>query len=275
MSMPIRTHIGRDFDHRSLSNLSLFVLMLLAAGVALVLWLNGEPASLFLAPVQVFLVWALMREIDPDNDWTAIVAALLAGGWVLAGMPAFSALAVAALMLGARLVTESTGRRPLPVDLGVAAVAGIAISFTVEGWVAGFGLAIAIYLDDRLALDSRGLQVGTAALTAVGSTVVASVMDVFPRTFPEVVPYVVIPVGLIALLLVVRDPAPPISQVDAHHSAFMRKDRLQASRTLVGILVFASALLIGQSAEEVVPLAGALVLAIVSNEVARIRRPDL
>lgn len=272
--MPFRTHIGRDIDVRTPSNLTILILMLLSAGGALVLWLNGEPASLFLAPVLVFVVWALMREIDPDHDSTAIVAAMVAGGWVLAGLPVLSALAVAAIMLAARLVTESTGRRPLPTDLIIPA-AGIAISFTLEGWVAGFGLAVAIYLDDRLAPDSRGIQVAAASVTAIGSTLVASAADVFPRAVPDVVPYVVIPIGLIALLLVVRDPAAPISQVDARHGAFMRKDRLHASRSLVGILVFATSLLVGQTAEEIVPLGIALLLAVVSNEVEGLRRPDL
>lgn len=276
MSMPIRTHIGRHFEPRNPSNLAMAILVLLATGAALVLWLNASPISVFLAPVYVFLVWALLREIDPDNAWTSLVASAGAGAWVLAELPTVSALAIAGLMLAARLVGETTGRRPLPVDLAVVSVGGIAIGFTPEGWVAGFGIAIAIYLDDRLSsASSRGMQIAAAAATATGTTIVGAAAGSFPSALPQILPAVVIPVGLLALLLVVREPPVPTSQVDARHGAFMRLDRIHASRSLVGVLVFAMALLLGPEAEAVVPVGVALLLALVSGEFERIRRPDL
>ncbi len=274
--MPIRTHIGRHFDLRLPSNLALAGLVALSAGTALVLWLNGSPPSIFLAPVFVFLIWALLREVDPDNWWTAVLGGVFGGAWVLAGRSVTSALAYAGLMLAARLVTETTGRRPLPVDLGVVAMGGIAVGFTIEGWVAGFGLALAIYLDDRLDPGPmRGMQVAAAAATAVGTTVVGAAAGAFPERMPDIVPYLVISAGVIALLLVIREPVAPTSQVDARHRAFMRQDRLHASRALVGILMFAMTLLLGGDADGVVPLGVALLLALVSNEVERLRRPDL
>ena len=273
--MPIRSHLGRSLDIRRRSNLILIAIVLLTGAVAVALWLRGGAVQvIFFAPANAFVIWALMREIDPDHDWTALLAAVGAGAWVLAGGEYLSILAIAALILAARLVTESTGRRPLVIDL-VAMALGALVGFTVEGWVAAFGLAIAVYLDDRLATEGRRLQLAVSAVTAVGATIVATVTGAFPETLPEITPWVAVASGLVALLLVVRDPADPISQVDARHKAFISKERLHSSRALIGVLVFGMSLLTGEAAPGLVPLLAALFLAIVSNEVARMRRPSL
>ncbi|MGD2059791.1 MAG: hypothetical protein PVF87_02900 [Acidimicrobiia bacterium] len=270
--MPIRSHLGRPLDIRLRSNLILIAIVLITGAVAIALWVAGKPAELiFFAPAQAFVIWALMREIDPDHDWSALVAGAAAGAWVLTGGPYISVLAIGALMLAARLVTESTGRRPLAIDLVAMALAAV-IAFTVTGWVAAFGLAIALYLDDRFAPESRRLQIGISALTAVGATVVASLTGAFPHTLPGLSPYVAVTSGLLALLLVAREPVAPISQVDARHKAFVSEERLHASRSLVGILVFGMSLLIGRDAEGLVPVLAALGLAVIANEVERIRR---
>lgn len=273
MLMPIRSHIGRPLDPGLRSNQILIAIVLLTGAISVALWLNGEPAGIiFFAPAQAFVIWALAREIDTDHDWTALVAAAAAGAWVLAGRPYLSVLAVGVLMLAARLVTESTGRRPLVIDL-VAVALGAFVGFTVAGWVAGFGLAIALYLDDRFAPEGRRLQIGVSALTAIGTTIVATVTGAFPETLPELNPYIAVSAGILALLLVARDPADPITQVDARHKAFISKQRLHVSRSLTGVLVFGMSLLVGDEAEGLVPLLVALLLVVVSNEVERRRRP--
>lgn len=280
MSMPIRSHIGRPFDITFASNAAMLALALMAGVVSLILWLNGSPLEVFLAPAHVFLIWALLREIDPDHNWTALVGGAIAGAWVLVAVSGSSdvvvstmpALAIAGLMLAGRLVTETTGRRPLPVDLAVATAAGIAISFTIEGWISGFGLAIALYLDDRLSGKSRGMEIAAAATTAIGATVVATAARAFPPALPSIEPSIAIAAGLIAVGLVLRDPAEPTCRVDARHAAFIRVDRLHASRSLIGVLVFAMVLLTGSEANGLIPLISVLFLALVSNEAALVRR---
>ena len=273
--MAFRTHLGRSLDFSHRSNVALVALVGLASGVALVLWLNGSPPEVFWAPVDLYVMWVLSREVDPDHPWTALVAGAGAGAWSLAFQPRPSALAIGGLAIAARITTSTTGRRPLPTDLAVVAVFGIAISFTIEGFIAGFAIAVAIYLDDRLHGESRGIQIAAAAITAVGAAVVATAARAFPQTLPELVPYLATATGVAALLLVLRDPAAPISQVDARHAAFIRQDRLHASRALIGIAVFATTLLVGQGASALTPTLGALLLVLSSNEVERIRRPNL
>lgn len=273
--MPIRSHLGRPIEPRRGSNLLMIVIVLLTGAVAVALWLAGNPAELvFFGPAQAFVIWALMREIDPDHEWTALVAAVAGGAWVLAGGEYVSVLAIAVLMLAARLVTESTGRRPLVIDL-VAMALGALVGFTVEGWVAAFGLAIALYLDDRFAAESRRLQIGVSALTAAGATIVATLAGAFPETIPNIVPWAAVASGLVALLLVARDPTEPISQVDARHKAFISKERLHSSRTLIGVLIFGMSLLTGDEVVGLIPVLAALFLAIVSNEMERARRRSM
>lgn len=272
--MAFKSHLGRSMDFRARSNLLLIAFVVVGAGIALVLWLSGEPGKVFLAPVLTFLIWALVREIDPDHDWAALVGAAFAGAWVLAGGAVPSALAVAGLLIGARIVTCTTGRRLLSTDLAVVAVFGIAIGFTVEGWAAGFCIALAVYLDDRFRGENRGRAIAAASITAIGTTVVATASGAFPQTIPDVVQYMAVAAGVTALVLLVREPATPTTQVDARHSAFLDAARLYVSRSVTALLVFLMALLTGPEAGGLVVVVVALGLAIVSNEAELLRRGD-
>jgi hypothetical protein len=275
LQMDFRTHLGRPFDFRRWSNLVLSGLVVVTTIAAAVLWLNGEPATIALTPVYAFLVWALLREIDPDHDWTALLAAAVTAIWGLSGGPITSALALAGLMVAARIITSTTGRRPLLTDLAAVAVFGIVIGFSLEGWAAGFGIALAIYLDDRLSGGNRLPAIGASALTAIGTTVVANLTGAFPERLPSIIPGVAAAAGVAALLILVREPAEPISQVDARHAAFMDRARLHMSRSVVAILVFLVAVLGGLRSEGLVMIIVALGLAVVANEIELIRRPSL
>lgn len=273
--MDFRSHLTRPMDVRSPSNVVVGVLILVTAGIAVAARLNDEPGEILLAPVHTFLIWALVREIDPDHNWAAIAAATLTAVWALTGGAVASALAIAGLMLAARIVTSTTGRRPLPLDLVAVSGFGIAIGFTVEGWVAGFGIALAIYRDDRFGEDGRLMAVGASAATAIGTTVVATLTSAFPERLPDIDQAMVLAAGIIALALIAREPAAPITQVDARHAAFIPKPRLYVSRSLVGVLVFLMTLLTGADAAGTTVVIAAMVLVFVSNEVELLRRNDL
>lgn len=273
--MRFRSHIGRHIDIRSPPNLLLMVVVLLAGAIALLLWLDDGPAeSIFLAPAYAFVTWALLREVDPDHNWTALAASAFAAGWILVGGEHVSVLALGVLILVGRLVSESTGRRPLLTDL-VALLLGALAAYTVEGWIAAFGLAIALYLDDRLTEQSRSAQIWVSAGVAAGATLVATLLDAFPDTVPEVQPVLAMVAGVLALVLVVRDPVEPITQVDARHKSFLSPHRLHASRSLIAVLVFAMTLLTGTTAEGLIPTTAGLLAVIVSNEVEWVRRRKL
>lgn len=238
---------------------------------AFIAWQAGGSASLLWAPLNTFAIWALGREIDPDHNWTALVAALAAGVWGLAGLEMTNLFAVIALAVAARLVVNSTGRRPLISDLVALGLYATLISTSPDLWVAGFGLAVAIYVDDRMSGKPTAAGSVTALLAALGSSGVASLSSAFPQAIPEIRPLFVVAVGTIALIAVVREPTQPTSSVDSPMKTSIERPRLHATRSLVGVLLFVTALLIGPDAIAVGPAVLALALALAATELGRIR----
>jgi hypothetical protein len=272
LGMAFKSHLFRSLDIRRPSNIWMAAIAVVTGVLALVLWLGGDSGEVFLAPVLAFLMWALVREVDPDHDSTALVVAVLTSTWVLTGGSVISGLAVTGLLVAARVITSTTGRRLLLTDLAGITLFGIAIGFTVEGWAAGFGIAIAIYLDERFREEHRLEAIAAGAVTALGTTVVATAAGAFPDHLPNVIQYLAVGAGLVALALLVRDPATPTTMVDARYAAFLDTARLHVSRSVVGVLVFLTTILIGAEARGTVILIAALALVVVSNEIELLRR---
>lgn len=268
-----RTHIGRPLDLSSTSN-RLIAALTAAMGVAGVgLWLTRGDPDAWLAPVHTFLVWALVRELDPDRHWTALVAAVFGGAWVLIGLEVVGALAVAGLLFAGRLVLNPVGLRPLGTDLAAMAVFATVISFTAVGWLAGFGIALAIYIDARMANEVRTGPVIAAIAGAVGASAVATAASALPERLPSIQPLMVTAVGLLALIIVTRDPLPVMSTVDHSDRKLMSTQRLHAARVLTVVLLFVAALLAGQDVGGLGPLIFAYALVLASEELERIQRP--
>lgn len=270
--MAFRTHVGRHMDMSRPSNRAIVGLTGVALVAAIAVWLTGGPLDVLWAPVHTFVTWSLVRELDPDHEWPALTSALIAGLWVIGGLEVVGVLAAAALPVAARLVTNSTGRRPLITDLIPIGIFATAIAFTRAGWVAGFGLAIAIYIDDRMATEHNSAAAIIAALSALGASGVATLSRVFPQDIPDVRPLLAVAVGVLALIAVVREPEEPVSLVDSRLKNRISRSRLHASRALIGVLLFGLAVLTGPDAISLGPLAIALALALVSNEIERVRR---
>jgi len=236
----------------------------LALAAAVAALAAGSGADVIWAPAHTFLMWALSREIDPDRDWTALIAAFAAGVWVLLGLDVVGAPALAAIMLAARVATNTTGRRPLVSDLiGLGAFA-VAVSFTPAGWVAGFGLAVSLYADDRMSGEPTLTGALAGAGAALGASGAAALGRVFPQAAPGARPFFMIAVGALALLSVVRPPPPPVALVDS--GVPVTRSRLHAARVLVGVLVFAAALVSGRGALAVGPVALTLALSLATAE---------
>jgi hypothetical protein len=239
-------------------------------GAYLTLAEDAETLLAIEAGGTAFLSWALARELDPDRQVPALVLSVVGGAWAVLG-PTTAILPFTALLMAARLVVETTGRRPLGTDLAGLALVATAVSFTPLGWVMGFGLAVAIYVDDRMAEEPNRVALLAAPAAAVGASVVASLSGAF-RTMPTVDPLVVAALGVLALIAVFREPLEPISFVDSRTKKFLRRDRLQAGRVLSAILVFLGAVVSGANAPAVVPMAIVVATALASTEVERLQR---
>ena len=271
--MAFRSHVGRGLDLGTWSNQAILGLSLIAAfaGVVATVMFDERPWLGVQAGLATFLTWALTRELDPDRGSTALIAASLAGVWVVLGFP-IDLLAVGGLVIGARLVAETTGRRPLRTDLYAIAVGAIAISFTPLGFVAGFGMAIAIYVDNRMSDEHNRDALIAALVAATGSAVLVSLSGAFPTQLPAIQPPFVLAVAALTLVAVLREPPQPTSVVDSRRGSLLRSDRIHVSRILVGVLMVAGALVAGPEASALAPVAAALALSLISSEAVRITR---
>ena len=271
--MAFRTHIARQLDFSLWPNrlIAIGTLLVGAAGVVLVI---SADRSIWL-PVRAggatFLIWALTRETDPDRDSTALIAAALTGLWTLAGLQV-DLLPLVGLLLVARVIVETTGRRPLQTDLIAIVVVATAISFTALGWVAGFGLAVALYVDNRMTAEHNKQAFFAALLAALGSSAVATLSGVFQPGLPSVMPLLGIAAVGLALLSVLREPPQPTSVVDSHTKAFLRRDRLHIARVAIGLLL-AIGVLVGESDSlALTPAMIALAASLASSETKRLTR---
>jgi hypothetical protein len=271
--MAFRSHVTRPLDPRSASNVAISGLTLVAAAAGGVIALTADRNLLLpiLAAGATFLSWALGRELDPDHESTGLLAAIPAGALVLLGFDISILVTVAALM-SARLLVESTGRRPLPTDMAAMVVLASSVSFTALGWVFGFGLAVAIYLDDRMAEEHSNRAVVAAVGAAVGASLVATLTSAFPQALPEIRPPLTLALGLLALFAVLREPLDPVSLVDSRRKTPLRRDRVHVARTMVGLLAFLGSLIGGVAITAEVIVALTLALALGSEEWERLRR---
>ena len=271
--MAFRSHVGRGLDLGTWSNRAILGLSLTAAvaGVVGTVRFDASPWLAGQAGAVTFLTWALTRELDPDRDSTALIVGALAGVWAVLGFPV-DLLVIGGLAIGARLVAETTGRRPLRTDLLAIAVGAIAISFTPLRFVVGFGLAMAIYVDGRMSDQPTRDALLASLVTATGSVAVVSFSGAFPTQLPAVQPSFVLTVAALTLVAVLREPPQPTSVVDSRRGNLLRPDRIHASRILVGVLMVAGSLAAGPEASALAPVAAALALSLASSEAERIIR---
>jgi hypothetical protein len=271
--MRFRSHIVRPLDAASPWNRAILGLTAVAgvAGLFLTLFFDHDLFLAVEAGGQTFLSWALVRELDPDRQYSAIIAAVVGGTLALVGLPT-AVLAFVGLLMTARIVVETTGRRPLPTDLAAMSILATLISFNTVGWVMGFGLAISLYVEDRMAAEHNRQALFAAIGGAVGSSAVVTLSGALPEATPSIRPLLAALVGLLALVAVAREPADPVSFVDSRSKRFLRGDRLHMGRALCGLLVFAGVLISGDSAEAMIPMAAALAVAQVSGELETFSR---
>jgi len=143
-------------------------------GVATEAWLAaGVWAGL--AALALFLAWALARELDPDAELAAFLAAgLMLPLLVLAGLgwlPLPDIAALFAVLLAVRVLNRTTGIAATPLD-GIA-VLGLGLWLALDGLpVYLAAAALALVLDGLLPpLNNRRLLVAAAAVAAAVSVV--------------------------------------------------------------------------------------------------------
>ncbi len=118
------------------------------------------------AGVSVFVAWAIARELDPDNDYSAFVGAGLAliGGLAFGFAGGWSLIALFGLMQTLRVLNRSTGLSPTVGDSVLVLIGTAVVSYFFHPVVA-FVIALALFLDTRLPKgESRHLLFAGLAL---------------------------------------------------------------------------------------------------------------
>jgi len=176
MNRSTLTTVGRPIDLSYPTNRAIALLALLVVvGGALLQRLSGTPWLRTVlwgaqAGLSVFLAWVLCRELDPDHDLSAFVAADLAvGGLLLWELPHLTVLPWLILIM--RIINRTMG---LPAGiLDSLAVLGLGIWLSLQGnWAYGIVTAVAFLLDSQLPIRAPH-QLVFAILGVVGTTTAA------------------------------------------------------------------------------------------------------
>jgi hypothetical protein len=161
--------IGRPVDRRYPTNRAIASLTLVVAilGFAIRRLTGTHPLESFLGGITLaigfFLAWAIARELDPDHDLSAFLAAGLSliPGFVL-GRPDFAATFL--VLLALRVVNRTVGPAARPLDtMAILALAGVA---AWRGHLVLAGIAAAAF-----ALDAILNPAHRAHLAAFGASI--------------------------------------------------------------------------------------------------------
>jgi len=209
-----------------------------AAAVAALAYPGGRSpaAAMADAALTVFLTWALVSELDPDHPLSALLGGVVAGA-VAITTGTVSAIALAVLMLSARLVTRSTGLRPLITDIAVVGAVVGALSRTPLVWAAGLAFAFAVALDTGLPEPAPQRNLWLAGAIGLAVTLTAVLSDALQVSWrmPGATTAALVAV---ALALVVTAPNDDLRSVTDFRPVPLHPERLRAARLLTaGALV--------------------------------------
>lgn len=241
------TSIGRPIDPAWPTNRAIVILSALVVfGAAVIELLAGRgeigltraAVDGALAGLAVFLAWALARELDPDRDYAAFAAALVALVAVLwLGPPRFAALFL--LLLALRIVNRTVGPAARPLDTLAILALATWVGWT-GGWIVAFAVTLAFLLDATLPPAHRLHLAATGAALAL--TGVAASRAGFPPSWsPATTASVAALVLLLPYLRVIRASSAPRTRtdVDGLPLAPLRVRAAQALGLLVAVVAIA------------------------------------
>ncbi|MFQ3645514.1 MAG: hypothetical protein SNJ54_01330 [Anaerolineae bacterium] len=197
------TALGRTIDPIHYRSNLYIVLLTPAAGIlaGLATLINGggfeaAVAAGFFTAAAVFIAWVYTRDIDPDHNASAFLAAAA----TLVVAPAFLAIpALAGLAVMLRVVSRIVGPVPRLVEyVGVLVLLGLATA--IDGGILAAAAVLGFLLDARLPQAARWSWLG------VGVSVVLAVLGFLWHPLPIMlpsVPYLLLGLGLLVAFALV------------------------------------------------------------------------
>lgn len=205
-----------------------------------------------------FLTWAIARELDPDRPMAARNAVLAYLPAMVLGTPALAA--VVAVLLAARITLRSTGASPTLLDLAVLVVVAGVAGTSAPGFVAGIGLAWAVFDDGRLPEPADQLRtqvaavvVGAAALT--GSVVTGSFLTAWRAPGPLELTWILV----VVVAVVVRRRVVAVAATDDRRRPLSVARLVRAPVLVTAVLALAFVWAGADAVPALAPAAAALV----------------
>ena len=191
---------------------------------------------------SVFLAWAIARELDPDHDLSAFVAAALSViPHTALGRPDIAALLL--VLLALRIVNRTVGPAATPLDtIGILALVGIAVW---RGHPALAGVAAAAFVLDAILQPPNRIQLAAAgaSLAMLGAGI--GRFRPSEATTPTVATWVAL-AGTLPFLLLIRASREPRTVTDLGGLP-LSGARVRAGQWLGLMALGASVLLEGQA----------------------------
>ncbi|MFW6115934.1 MAG: hypothetical protein ACOC7Y_02610 [Chloroflexota bacterium] len=241
------TTVGRSIDLSYPTNRAIAVVsFLVMVGAVLLQRTAGAPWLQSLlwgaqAALSIFLAWVLCRELDPDHDLSAFVAAGVAlGGLLLWGLPRLAVIFW--LILVVRVVNRSMG--PPAGVLDSLGILGLGIWLSLQGhWGYALVTALVFFLDGRL--PTRAPRQLLFALSGALGTAIVAVVGADPPWDGAPSPLgVLIAAGICVLFLPVIAAAGTVSSMGDQTGEPLKPVRVRAAQ-LIALLVGVHAAFLG------------------------------
>jgi hypothetical protein len=157
----IKSTLGRPLDPSYRTNLIVLIItpiLAIISGVYVFMsdseFMTALQAAFWMA-LAVFEAWALAREIDPDNDWSAFVAvALIVIAMFVLNFPAFSIIALFVSTMALRLTNRIVGPPATRSD-SVLVLILVLIAAFFDSWLIGLIAAGGFLLDATMSEPNR------------------------------------------------------------------------------------------------------------------------
>jgi len=160
-SIKLKSSLGRAINPKYRTNLILIIITpilgIIAGAYSLFtgneLWTAIQAG--FWTSAASFQTWAIAREIDPDNDWSAFVAiAAIVLAMFALNFPAYSIIALAVMLFCLRIVNRIVGF-PCARNDSIFVIILVLIAAFFDSWLIGLVAALAFFLDAIMSQPHR------------------------------------------------------------------------------------------------------------------------
>lgn len=240
------TNLGRPINQEYFPNVMIVVVSIITiASGSVYSIISGEVVTYamifgFAMGVSVFLCWAISREIDPDNDYSAFVQLpITIWGMLYYGIPnIFAILLILHLM---RIVTRSSGLHATWFESIVWFLFGSTLLYLGD-YIAGLAMGAAFILDGLLKNPlKRHLYFGAASVLL---TIIWSYMSGHLSFLQNINSWEIITAAVVtfAFIPVILSSGNPVSLLDTEDETFDGR-RVQSAQlllllTAIGYMVF-------------------------------------